>query len=383
MVIDRGLRLGHVRGIEVRVNWSVLVIAWLICWSLAESVLPRLAENYRTGEYWAAGGVTAVLFFVSLGLHELGHSVTAQRHGVRVESITLWLFGGVARLGGPAADARSEWRIAAAGPAVSIAIALAAGAVAAVAALLGASPLVVAAVGWLAVTNGILAAFNLLPAFPLDGGRLWQAHLWKSLGDRPAATRRAAELGRQIGAGLIALGVLEAALADIVGGLWLVVLGWFLREAAASESAATTAEELLRGHRVGELMSPNPIVVHADLPVSDLLEREILHHRHSTFPVVGADGRVCGLVGLAEVRATPRESWPRLRTGDIASAELLLVGVADPVLPTLATLGPVTRRAIVVDPAGRPVGIVAPSDLSRYLVTLGVIAGTDLPVQAV
>lgn len=380
-MIDGGLRLGRIRGIEIRLHWSVVVVAWLICWSLAESVLPTLAEGYRRGEYWTAGAATAVVFFLSLGAHELGHSVVAQRHGVTVKSISLWLFGGVATLGGPSPDHRSEWRIAAAGPAVSVTIAVAALVATLATAALGAGSLTVAGLGWLAVTNGILAAFNLLPAFPLDGGRLWQAHLWKQLGDRTAATRRAAELGRRIGAGLIGFGVLQAALGNLIGGLWMVVLGWFLREAAASEAVATTAEDLLRGHTVASVMTPHPVTVPESVSVSELLEGAILTHRHSTFPVVDATGAVVGIVGLAEVRAAPRDQWPLLRAVDVARSDVATVRASDPVLPTLATLGADIKRAVVVDDLGRPVGIVAPADLNRYLLALGVMAGAELPLR--
>jgi Zn-dependent protease len=230
--VEESVRLGRIMGIPVGMHWSVLVIVALLVWALATGWLPeRLPDTSQAARYAAA--VVAVLAFIgSLLAHELAHAVVARRHGIEVEGITLWLLGGVARLD-PAGreDPRVELRVAVVGPLTSLGIA----AVAAVAwVALGATTLALVSevVLWLAVINAILAVFNLMPALPLDGGRLYRAVLWARTGDKAAATRRATVVARRFGHVLVAIGVLEVLLLGLIGGLWLVLLGWFIGQAS-------------------------------------------------------------------------------------------------------------------------------------------------------
>ena len=378
-------RLGRVAGIPVGVNWSVIVIVALFAWSLATVTLPDLAPGYAEAAYWAVSVALAVVFFGCLLAHELAHSVVATHHEVGVDSITLWLLGGVSKLRGEAADPASELRIAAAGPATSVVLGVAFGAVAGLLAVAGAPELAVAALGWLAVINLVLALFNLVPAAPLDGGRLLHALVWRRTGDHAEATAAATRAGRWFGAGLVGLGVLLA-FGGIVTGLWFVLLGWFLITAARAEAT----HELLHGAfaqmHVRDVMTTSPIVVPADVTVADLVDHWFLRYRCSAFPVTGGDGRVTGLVTLRRVRTTDRRGWQTLRVQDVAD-ELSSVATATPdelltaLLDRMATARGGEGRALVFEHDAL-VGIVSPTDLQRTIEVVGLHRPRPTPAVA-
>ncbi len=251
----RGVRVGTLVGIPIRLNWSLLAIFSLVSWGLAVSAYPELAPGYRAGEYWAAAVVTGSLFFVSLLAHELSHSIVATRLGIKVRDITLWLFGGVSRIEGEAHTPRDEMKIAIAGPAMSAAIAVAGVIGANLLAAAGAPALITNCALWLGAINVLLAAFNLVPAAPLDGGRILHAWLWHRRGDRMSAGISATRAGGVFGWLLATVGIIEFATVDTVGGLWLVVLGWFLITAAKAEATQYRIERDLDGVRVRDVMS--------------------------------------------------------------------------------------------------------------------------------
>lgn len=231
------LRLGRVAGFPLAMNWSVLVIAWLLTWSLATGSFPNEAPGHSEGTYWAVGLAAAVVFFGSLLAHELAHALVARRHGVEVKGLTLWLFGGVATLGSEPRTPRADFRIAVAGPATSLALAAGFGLVASGLMLVGVAHIVVVAASWLSGINLMLGVFNLIPGAPLDGGRLLRAFLWNHHGDRVRAAVTAAQAGAVVGYGLISLGLLEFLVGASAGGLWLVFIGWFVLNAARAEKA--------------------------------------------------------------------------------------------------------------------------------------------------
>lgn len=233
-------RFGRVAGIEVSVNWTWLLVLALLVWSLSAGIFPETNPGLSDTTYLAMALVAASLFFASLFLHELGHALQARREGVEIDGITLWLFGGVARIRGEMPSPGAELRIAAAGPAVTLVIG---GICMAVPALASLPSSVDGVVVWLGYVNLALLAFNLIPAFPLDGGRILRAVLWRASGDMARATRAAAHAGRAFGIALIAVGFL-AAFADGFGGLWLAFLGFFLLSAADAELTAVRRREL-------------------------------------------------------------------------------------------------------------------------------------------
>jgi Zn-dependent protease/CBS domain-containing protein len=369
------VRVGRIGGVPILVHWSVVVITTLIAWGLATGALPALDPGRPTWAYVLTGLAAAVVFLLALLAHEASHAVVAQRAGVPVESITLWLFGGVARLRGEARDPGTELRIAGVGPLVSLllggvfyALAVALGAA-------GAPDLVVGGVGWLAVINVLLAVFNALPGAPLDGGRLLRAALWKWRGDRTWAAITAARVGRGLGAVLIALGLVQFFLSATASGLWLALIGWFIIGAAGAEEQQTRLDVALQGVRVGQVMTPAPDTVPADLTVSELIDRYLFARRHSSFPLVDLDGRPVGLVTLARVKQVPADRRGQTWLRDIAY-RLDEVPTAAPDDPLTELLPRLTRvadgRALVLED-GRLVGILTPTDITRAVehATLG------------
>ena len=231
-LVEGTASLGRVAGVEVRVNWTWGVTASLIAIGLAEGVFPAAVGGLSKGAYYAMGVVTAMLFFVSLVLHELGHALWARRENIPTRAITLWMLGGVAQSEAPFEQPGTEARIALAGPAVSGVLGVA---LVVVGHVSGISPTGAAVLEWLGWTNLLLLAFNMLPALPLDGGRVLRAALWRRTGSRLRATRAAVGVSRGVSAGLIVLGALGFAVGTGFGGLWLALIGWFLLSAAAAE----------------------------------------------------------------------------------------------------------------------------------------------------
>ena len=230
------IRLGKVAGIEIGVHWSLAIVFVLIVWTLAGQVFPAMVPDQPQSAYWLISVLAVLLFYVSLLSHEMGHALVARRLGVKVEGITLWIFGGVARLGGDAATAGAEAKIAIAGPVVSLVLAVAFGAIT-VALDANGPALIEGGCAWLAFSNATLLLFNLVPAFPLDGGRILRAWLWRRDGDRYRATATAARLSRRFAFLMMGLGVVAFIWQGALSGLWLIFLGLFLMTASRNEAA--------------------------------------------------------------------------------------------------------------------------------------------------
>jgi Zn-dependent protease/CBS domain-containing protein len=368
--VNESIRFGSIRGIEVGCNWSVLVIGALLAWGLADGYLPDAAPGYRTGEYWVTALVAVVLFFASLLAHEVGHSLVAQRRGVQVDSITLWLFGGVARLRGEARTPRAELAIATAGPGVSLAAAVGAGLAALALDALGASELVVDACAWLAFINAVLVVFNLVPAAPLDGGRILHSIVWGATHDRDRATRISTGSGRAFGYLLIGAGILMVA-GGYLGGAWMALVGWFVVSAATAEATHALLEGALAGVRVRDAMTADPVVVNADDAVSAVLDDAFVRHHFSSFPVVDDAGAVVGLLTLRGVRRVPPEDRSVRRALDAAIPleRAAVVHPNDQLVDVLEHAAPDAEgdgRMLVFE-GGRLVGIVSPTDVNRAL----------------
>lgn len=251
------VRLGRVAGIEVGLHWSLAIVFAFIVWTLATQVLPSVVPDQPQSAYWLASSIAGLLFYVSLLSHEMGHALVARRRGLQVDGITLWLFGGIARLRGDAATPGLEAKIAIAGPLVSLALAILFGAATFALDATSGPPLFEAGCAYLAGSNAILLVFNLIPAFPLDGGRLLRAWLWKRSNDRYRATSGAAWLGRMCAFVMIGVGLLELFIQRSPSGLWLVFLGWFLFTAARSEAAQVAMRRPLTDLPAGDIR-PDP-----------------------------------------------------------------------------------------------------------------------------
>jgi Zn-dependent protease len=355
--------LGTYDGVPVRAHWSLLVTAALIAWILAGSVLPAEAPDRSAGAYWGCGAVGAVVFLASVLAHELMHAIAARHYSVRVERITLWLLGGMAEIKGDPPTPRAAAVIAGAGPAASIGLGAMFAAIAWGTSVLGFSTLITATLAWLAITNGILGVFNLLPGAPLDGGRLLQAVLWRRYRDSYRATVAAARVGRQLGAGLVTLGLLEAMFIEVVSGLWLALIGWFLVSAAAAESAGAALRAVPPALTMGQLMRPLPAPAPSWWTPAHLREmRQMTELIHDVLPVVDFDGRAVGVL-----------TWRDVSGGDARREESTLgalcrrmpVVAADVRAADALRAGALSRGAVLVQDANGGFGLVSTADLEH------------------
>lgn len=376
------VRLGRIAGVRIGVNWSVFAIFLLIAVGLGAGRFPAVYPDRNAGLYVVAALAAGLVFFASLLAHELAHAVVARRNGVEVEGITLWLLGGLARLRGEAPDPGAELRIAGVGPAVSALLAVGFAALAALLAALGDSGLDVGVLAWLAAINAILAVFNIIPAAPLDGGRLLRAVLWRRSNDKLAASITAARTGRVLGFVLLALGLAQFLSGAGFGGLWLALIGLFLVQAATMEEHDAQARRTLAGVRVSEVMSAGPVVVPDDPTVSAFIDRYVSTYRQSAYPMVDVHGRPSGIVMLDQVQQVEPELRDRVRLGSVAYplAEVPVVNADDLVADLLPRLGGAKNaRYALVMRDGALVGIVSPSDVVWHLERSRLLPGPTRP----
>jgi len=361
------IRFGRIAGIPVGASWSALLIALLFAWSLGGDLLPAQVPGLVPAAYWLAGAAGAGLFLASLLAHEIGHALVARRAGLRVRGITLWLLGGVAQLEDEPASPRDELRVAIIGPAISLALAGAFGVAAAALSVVGAPALLVVMAAWLALGNVALGVFNLLPAAPLDGGRVLRGLLWRRHGNRVRAAVTATRAGVWVGTGLVAYGLLGAFTGWGIGTLWTALVGWFLVIAARQErELALLGGGLDRGLRAAQVMTPAPAVAPAWFTVDAFLRTYVEPWQAAALPLRGFDGHPAGVVTAAALYAVPVDRRHIVRAGDVAipMSALVLVGPDEPVAD-LATRLAGGRTVAEVVSGGRLLGLITAADLAR------------------
>lgn len=360
-------------GFEIKIDASWLLIAALIVWSLSSGYFPQVMPGLGQGAYLTLSVVAMLGLFASLILHELAHSLVARRHGLGIGGITLFLFGGVAELVDEPKSAGSEFWIAIAGPIMSFVLAALFGLAALVAGGAGVAGILL---GYLASINLVLAVFNLIPAFPLDGGRVLRAWLWQRSGDMLEATRKASGAGTVLAIGLMALGLFSALSGGGIGGAWLVLIGFFVLNASRGAYQRLLVQDSLKGRRVAELMTPDPWTAHPDMTLADLADRVMMAHAVSFAPVVAGDA-VVGYVDAHLMRTIPREDWASKTVSDVMAAvdETCLVAprmTAEDALNRLAQ-GP-HRKLIVVE--GRQLrGVLSLRDLMGHIAVVQALGG--------
>lgn len=368
--------LGRFWGVRVGLHWSVLVIVALLVFGIGYGQLPVVAPGYGAWLYLVAGLVTAALFLASLLSHELAHALVARRSGQEVDGITLWMLGGLATLKGQARTPGAEFRVAAVGPATSLLAALVAGAALWVSGALDADPLVLGVLAYLAFINVVLAAFNLVPAAPLDGGRILRSALWAWWDDPRRATMWSTRIGRGFGFALILLG-LWSLFTGSTGGLWWALIGLFIVTMATAEEHQSRLGTMLEGLRVRDVMTPEPETVDGGLSVSAFLHDVALARKHSAFPLVDEDGVLQGMVTLGRLKRVAPEQRPTVALRDVACEpkDIPLVQPDDPLTDLLTRMdGCTDGRALVFDEE-RLVGIVSPTDISRAVTVQGLSTG--------
>jgi len=361
--VTDSITLGRVAGISIGVNWSWLVVFGLIVWTLYAGIFPETNPGLEDSTYAVMAVVAAVLFFVSLLLHELGHALQARRDGMEIEGITLWLFGGVAKFKGMFPSAGAEFRIAIAGPLVSLALGLGFMALALVG---GLTSSVDGTLMWLGRINLILLVFNLLPALPLDGGRVLRSALWYFQRDFASATRLAAGIGRGFGYLFIAAGLAFFFFEGAFSGAWLAFIGWFLLTAAGAEDRALLTRQTLGGLHVRDLMVPEPVTATPEQTIGEFMDRLVWRENHTTYPVV-EDGRAVGLLPFRRVAAVPRAEWDARRVRDcmLPLDEVPVLGADDELIDAAGDLQESdVRRGLVLD-GERLVGLLSLTDVAR------------------
>ncbi|MFK0246011.1 site-2 protease family protein [Amycolatopsis azurea] len=360
--------LGRWAGVAVRAHWSVLVVLLLITDLLASAVLPQAAPGANTPWCWITGGLTAAGFLASLLLHELSHAFVARHHGVAVKRITLWMLGGAAELEGEPATPKADLRIAVAGPLASLLIGGTAlgGAVLASGTL---PPLPVSGLAWLGVSNLLLAAFNLLPGAPLDGGRILRAIIWRWRGDRARAGAIADRSGQVLGAVLAVAGFAQLLLLRQFTGLWLVLLGWFLIFAAQAEFATGPLRERLGTLRVGDIMNSSPMIAPGWWTVDAFAEYAAGAGHDRVFPVLSFDGVPLGIVSLGDLAKVPADARRAIRVTDVARKDqavpVMRVDTEVTVLMERGHFPRAGRDLVLVTRGSGLAGVVGADDLAR------------------
>ena len=367
--MNASVRLGRIAGIEVGLHWSLAVVFAFIVWTLAGQVLPSVVPDQSEPAYWVVSIVAGLLFYVSLLSHEMGHALVARRLGVEVEGITLWVFGGVARLKSDAATPGIEAKIAIAGPLVSLVLAFVFGAATFALDATGGPPLIEGGCAWLAGSNAILLLFNLVPAFPLDGGRLLRAWLWQRRGDRYGATAGAAWLGRMWAFVLIGIWLLNLFVQGAVSGLLLVLIGWFLMNAARSEKAQVLMRGALRGLRVGDVMLRDPMLVPGWITVEEFMRSYAPAQRTDTYPLKTFDGALDGVVTLARLAQVPQEQRHVLRVRDFGTGmdQVAQASPGEPLATVLDRFSASNDGQMLVIDGGKLVGTLSATDITRAL----------------
>lgn len=367
-MFERRVTLFKLLGFQVRLDPSWIILAVLITWTLATGVFPAHYGNLSQESYWWMGVAGALGLFASIVFHELCHSLVARRYGLSMKGITLFIFGGVAEMDEEPKSPRSEFFMAVAGPLSSFL--LATGFYYAHVAGAGAGwPLQITGTArYLALINAMLAIFNLIPGFPLDGGRLLRSILWGWTGNLRWATRIASQIGSGFGTLIFVLGIFNVLAGNLVGGLWWFLIGMFLRNASRMSYQQMLTRRAFEGETLSRFMNRNPVTVPASLSVTELVENYIYRHHFKMFPVVNG-GSLIGCVGTSEVKRTPREKWDSLTVGEIASRcspENTIAPDADALSAISAMNRTGSSRLLVVE-GDRLIGIISLRDMLKLL----------------
>ena len=360
-------RIARIAGINIEANVSWLVVVVLLAFSLAVTWFPSAAPRQSAATYWILGFIASLLLFASVLLHELAHSLVARARGLPVSSITLFIFGGVSNLQQEPQSPGVEFVMAIVGPLTSLVIG-------GVSLFLGLaighnSPLVSAVLNYLGIANLLLGVFNLIPGFPLDGGRVLRSILWKATGSMQKATRWASLVGQAVAYLFILWGILQLFTGNFIGGLWIGFIGWFLLQAAQAANSQVMLESVFKGATVGQLMSPPPATAPANISLQQLVDEYILPLGIRSIPVVQGD-QLAGLITLSDIRHVPREQWSQTPVGyamiplDRLHAVRPQQGLNE-VLPLMA--GNDVNQLPVVDDAGRLVGMLSRDAILRYV----------------
>ena len=360
-------KIGKIAGIEIGVHWSWLFIFALITWSFASGILEEFFPEWSDAQRWGVGVLVAVIFFASILLHELSHSLVAKAKGIPVKGITLFVFGGVSNLEREAETAMEEFQVAIVGPLASVAI----GAVFAIAwALLrGPAPAVGAIAGYLAFINGVIAAFNMLPGFPLDGGRVFRSIVWMRNRNLLRATRLASTVGAYVAYALMIGGAIQLfVFGYVVGGVWMILIGTFLRSASSSNYEQLVLETALKGVTAAELARTDFEPIRPEMMVAELVDEHMLVGHGRCYPVMAGE-ELLGLVTLTDVRRLERDLWATTSVYRLMTPfeRLHTVTASEDARGLLQIMGEKDLNQLPVIEMRRLLGIVSRADIVRLI----------------
>lgn len=370
------LKLGTIAGIDIRVHYTWLFALFLIAWSLALGYFPTSGNGFGVATDWILGIVAALLLFASVLVHELGHSLVATARGLKVDNITLFIFGGVSSIAHEASNARDEFLVAVVGPVVSLVLA---GLFWLIAQVLPTASGVGALANYLGFANLLLGLFNIVPGFPLDGGRVLRSILWGTTRDPVRATQIASYVGQAVAFVLIGWGVVNVFSGNLFGGLWIAFIGWFLNSGAEGSRQQVTVKSALGGVPVSTVMDPSPDTATPDLSVRDFVMDHALRRGHRALPVLDS-GRLVGLVSVTDAKHVAQEAWATTPVGAVMSRMPLKTLTPDADLA--AALQLMVENGIHQVPIVREdtlLGMLSRSDVMRYL-QLGPALGAKQPV---
>ena len=367
-MFGRSVTLFQLLGFKVQVDWSWLFLALLVTWSLAEGFFPGQHKGLPKSTYWVMAVVGAFGLFGSLILHELSHSIVARRYGIPIKGITLFIFGGVAQMDEEPPSAKAELLMAMAGPIASILLALGFFGLLIIGKAYGLPEPALGVLIYLSFINGVLAAFNILPAFPLDGGRMFRALLWQWKRDLRWATRSASRVGSGFGFLLIGLGLANVLAGNFVGGIWLSLIGLFLRGAASASYYQLITRRAFEGEPIRRFMTPNPVTVSPDLSVKELVEDYIYRYLHDLFPVT-KNSQLIGCVSTRQVNKVPHEEWNRRTVRDLLTpcTDQNTIDADTDAVKALSIMNRTGNSRLLVMQGDRLVGIIALKDILKFL----------------
>ena len=357
-------------GIPIRIHYTLWFVFILIAWSLAVGYMPHQYPGLGSVTYWAIGIASAIILFASILIHELSHSYIAKKNGLPIARITLFFFGGVSEITEEPQDPGLEVRMAAAGPLMSFLIAGILGAFWYLCESIRAPIPIVATLGYAALINAVLGAFNLVPAFPLDGGRVFRGSIWKRSNNLVAATKTATRVSEGISLLMMFGGFAFIILGDFIDGIWIIVLGWFIKSGAETSLRQTLVGQSLGGVTVADIMTRDVLTVPPNITVQQLVSDYFLVHRHGGYPVV-KDGEVLGLVTLQSVRAIPQEKrdLETVQQAMVPSERTLAVKPSTSALDAMQKMASNRVGRVLVIDQGRLVGVVTREDVMRTIQT--------------
>ncbi|KJS32530.1 MAG: peptidase M50 [Desulfatitalea sp. BRH_c12] len=362
-------KLFRLSGFEVSIDLSWVILAVLITWSLSVGYFPLQFKDLSSQSYWIMGVTGALGLFASIILHEFAHSVVARRMGLPMRGITLFIFGGIAQMGDEPPNAKTEFWMAIAGPLASIALAISFYGVYA-AGMAGGWPIAFnGVIGYLAFINIALAIFNLIPAYPLDGGRILRAILWHYKKNLRWATRVSASIGAGFGVFLILLGVIRVLYGNFIGGMWFFLIGMFLQGAARASYQQLVARKALEGEPLERFMTHDPVTLSPALPLDRLVDDYFYKYHFKMYPVVDPEGRLIGCIRLQDVRTIEKEKWASTSVKSLmrpCSQENTIEPQADAVQALARMNQNDVSRLMVVD-KGQLTGIIALKDMLKFL----------------